>query len=165
MRVLLPSNFDELLRLLTVLGALLSFLWGIWVWQDNSNKRISEQRVESERVAEIRKIESTKPFLERQLKLYTEATQVAATIATTLDSGKRKAAYERFLELYTGELAMVENPHVAAAMVAMRRAIESSADNQTLESFSLALAHACRESLDRSWGINAWKTPDDAMKK
>jgi hypothetical protein len=52
------------------------------VWKDKSKKELAQQRAEAQRLADNRRIEATKPFLERQLKLYTEASGVAACIAT-----------------------------------------------------------------------------------
>ncbi len=160
-----PSSFEETLKLLAALGAILSFLWGIWVWRDKSAQELAHARIEAQRLAESHRIEATKPFLERQLKLYTEASQVAAVLATSTEAAELLRATERFWELYWGELALVENKEVQAAMVALGRALETSADKKEVQQLSLRLAHACRRSLDKSWGINAWTTPDDAATK
>ncbi len=147
----LPSTFDEWFKLLSVAGAIASFLWGVWVWKDKSYKELAQQR-----------IEATKPFLERQLKLYTEASQVAALIATSDEKSETQKAVTRFWQLYWGELALVENKEVESEMVAMGRAITTGANRDALQQASLSLAHACRESLDKSWGIQAWTNPDEA---
>jgi hypothetical protein len=160
--VLRPSNFEEILKLLAALGAIASFIWGVWVWQDKSDKELQQQKLEARRRSESRRIEATQPFLERQLKLYTEVSQVAALIATSDDSYEKTKATQRFWELYWGELALVENQEVESAMVAMGRSIEGSAEHDERKQLSLQLAHACRKSLDRSWGIHAWSTPDEA---
>ena len=61
-----------------------------------------------------REAELKRPFNEKQLELYAEATRVAAHIATnaTLD----KETETRFWELYWGQLPFVELPNVAKAM-------------------------------------------------
>jgi hypothetical protein len=41
-------------------------------------------------------------------------------------------------------------------------ALRAKASTHELEQASLAVAHACRESLDRSWDIKAWSSPDEA---
>jgi hypothetical protein len=156
----LPRTFDEWLKLLSAAGALGTFFWGVWVWQDQSRRSLEQQRLEAARNAETRRIESTRPFLERQLKLYTEATQIASAIATTKDSPERSKALQRFWQLYYGELALVENKEVEAAMVRLGRALQSGASAELLRGLSLQLAHRCRESLDRSWGVQAWSSPD-----
>lgn len=160
--MLRPSTFDEWFKLVGVFGAIASFLWGVWVWKDKSNNDLTQQCLEAQRLAESRRIEATKPFLERQLKLYTEASQVAALIATSSDERQIQQALGRFWQLYWGELALVENTEVEAAMVAMGNAIHEKANPQVLKQASLKLAHACRQSLDRSWGIHAWGNPDEA---
>lgn len=157
-----PTTFDEALKLIGALGALLSFAWGVWVWRDQSKTRLEQARAESESAAESRRVEATKPFLERQLKLYTEASQVAAQIATSNDAAVVAKSTDRFWQLYWGELALVENREVEAAMVQYGNALENPADRATLRQRSLDLAKACRRSLDRSWGINAWTYPDRA---
>jgi hypothetical protein len=97
--------------------------------------------------------------LERQLKLYTEATQVVAIIATSDNREKLREATDRFWQLYWGELAMVEDRQVEKAMKQLGDALSSSStDKNDKEQLSLRLAHACRVSLDKSWGINAWTT-------
>lgn len=157
-----PATFDEALKLIGALGALLSFAWGVWVWRDQSNTRLQQARAESESAAESRRVEATKPFLERQLKLYTEASLVAALIATSNDAAQVAKSTERFWQLYWGELALVENREVEAAMVQYGNALDNPSDRATLRQRSLDLAKACRLSLDRSWGINAWSDPDGA---
>lgn len=151
MRQLIPSTFSEIVALLGVLGAVVSFAWGIFVWQGQAIL-----------TAETRRIEATKPFLERQLKLYTEVSQVVAILATAEEPGETLRARKRFLELYWGELALVENNDVAEAMVKVKAAMERGAGTEELQSLSLILAHACRNSLARSWSVDIWTLPDRA---
>ncbi len=56
----------------------------------------------------------------------------------------------------------MENLEVEKAMVAVGNALSQNAEPGTLKKRSLELARACRNSLDRSWGINAWASPDQA---
>lgn len=149
-------DFDQSLKILGVLGAILSFGWGIWTWKENAEQERRAAAHEAARVAETRRVEATKPFLDRQLTLYTEASQVAAIIATSDRAPERQKAIDRFWRLYWGELALVEDRDVEAAMVAMGSALNASGSRDELRHLSLRLAHACRTSLDRSWGINAW---------
>jgi hypothetical protein len=110
---------------------------------------------------ETRQIEARKPFLDRQLTLYTEATKVAAIIATSDDPAQLATSRQRFLELYWGELSLVENRGVETAMVNFRNCLISkdACSKDDLQRASLNLAHACRESLAESWGVAAWRTP------
>jgi hypothetical protein len=155
-------KFDDWLKILTVLGGITSFLWGVHQWREKSSQELEARTLESARLVETRRIEATKPFLDRQLALYAEATKVAAQVATQRDSDAGKAALARFWELYWGELALVENRSVEAAMKRMGDALRRKASTEDIEQASLAVAHACRESLDKSWGIRAWTSPDNA---
>lgn len=149
-------NFEQWMRLATILGAIGSFVWGVWLWHDGSSKQLAAQERESQRLSETRRIEATRPFLDRQLTLYTEASQVAARLASGESGDAATKARSRFWQLYLGELALVEDREVEAAMVSFGRALENGGDSSTLRTLSVRLAHACRKSLDESWGINAW---------
>lgn len=157
-------TFDAWLKVFGLVGALASFAWGVYQWREKSERELAQVRLEADRLATSRKIEATKPFLERQLKLYTEISQVAATLSTSSDNSERTKATKRFWELYWGELALVENREVEAAMVELGKALARGAPQSDLQQLSLRLAHACRTSLDRSWGIHAWTTPDEAAR-
>lgn len=135
-------------KILLAITALLGFLWGIYQYADTNLKQ-----------SETRRIEATAPYLERQLKLYTEATQVASQIATSTDQVAIAKATTRFWELYWGELALVEDGDVEFKMKAFGEALLEKIDQETLKSLSLSLAHACRDSLSKSWGVSAWKRP------
>lgn len=136
------------IKLLSMLGALATFVWGVLQYIENNKKQ-----------TESRRIEATKPFLERQLKLYTEATQSAATFATSEGSAEKAAAIKRFWSLYWGELALVEDKDVEAAMVALGKGLDRQASQAELKQLSLKLAHACRDSLALSWGVKEWQNP------
>jgi len=177
------THFDNVFKVLGALGAIATFLWTVYVWRDKSRKELAAAALEAERASLTRRIEATKPFLERQLQLYTAATQATAIIATSYDQDEVQSATKRFWQLFSGELALVENPDVASAMQTFRRALpalkdknKSQNDNEPsqntsensemekegLRQLSLNLAAACRTSLARSWGIRAWASPDEA---
>jgi hypothetical protein len=155
-------DFDQWLKLVGVVGAIGSFVWGVYQWRYKSERELAQDKVEADRIAATRKLEATRPFLERQLKLYPEASQVAAILATSEDPSERSIASKKFWQLYWGELALVENQDVEDAMVDFGKALVREAPLPELQKLSLRLAHACRISLDRSWGIHAWTSPDKA---
>lgn len=152
-------DLESALKVVGAAIALGGFLWGIWTYRDTSSKQLARERTEATRYADTRRIEATKPFLERQLRLYTEATKSAATIATAAEGPDRAKATKRFWELYWGELALVEDEAVARAMVAFGRALEAGQSRREIQQRSLDLAHACRDSLAASWSIDAWRRP------
>lgn len=127
--MLSPWRFSEVMQLLGIAGAIGSFVWGVLKWQDKANRELAQQFLETQRLADNRRIEATKPFLERQLKLYTEASEVAARIATgtsgVIDEFEIRKAIARFWQLYYGELALVENMEVEDAMVQLDDAINN----------------------------------------
>jgi hypothetical protein len=148
MHVPVPLDLDARIKALSVLGAVVAFCWGVFQFIATQNAQV-----------ETRRIEATKPFLERQLKLYTEATQAAATLATSKKADELDSASKKFWSLYWGELALVEDKRVEAAMVQFGRALEAGSTGQQLSQHSLALAHACRDSLAESWGVKQWRNP------
>lgn len=144
----LRPNLEAWIKALSVLGAVVAFGWGVFQF-------IANQAAQ----AETRRIEATKPFLERQLKLYTEATQAVATLATSKKPEELDIASKKFWSLYWGELALVEDERVEAAMVQFGKALETGSVGQQLQPHSLAIAHACRDSLADSWGVKQWRNP------
>jgi hypothetical protein len=109
--------------------------------------------------AETRRLEVREHFLSKQLDLYTQATKAAAQLATApQDSEEFAKAASRFWELYWGELSMVEDRGVESAMVRMGECLRGNCSAcGSLEKCSLALAHACRQSLAVSWGVEDWR--------
>jgi hypothetical protein len=141
-----------------LLIAALTFAWGVYQYFRSEEARHEQLRGEREAEAVRRRIEATRPFLERQLQLYTDATRSAAIIATAPGGEDVRKANARFRELFWGELALVEDRSVEAAMVGFQRALESDAPPAELQQLSLQLAHACRDSLARSWNTKAWQS-------
>jgi hypothetical protein len=154
------SRFDRTLKVLSVAGAVVTFCWGVWIWQNNAAKDRTAAESSAAKEAANRRIEATKPFLDRQLTLYIEASQVTAKIATSEDAGEVAAAKKRFWELYWGELALVEDNDVATAMVNFSKAMappdNKAVDPVALRQASLALAGRIRDSLAKSWNTDAW---------
>jgi hypothetical protein len=180
------SLFDNLYKALGTIGAIGTFLWTVYTWREKSRQELAASAADAERSNRARIIEATKPFLERQLELYTVVTRAASLIATSEDENVAQQAIGTFLQLYSGELALVQNEEVAVAMQNYRRALQEldviyapaapatseptsqtppvSAENQRqgLQQLSLNLASACRKSLAKSWHVDAWANPDDA---
>jgi len=151
------NNVETVLKLLSPLLAIAAFAWGIYTYRDTSGQQLKRQRDEAERTAETRRIEATRPYLDKQLTLYTEATKVTASLATTTDEKERAKLKKRFMELYWGELGLVEHGGVASAMANFRLGLDRNAAPAELGTLALALAHACRDELAASWGTDAWK--------
>jgi hypothetical protein len=117
--------------------------------------------------------ESQKPFLEKQLQYYVEASKVAAKLAILPLQSPAGAAPEetwewakqRFWELHWGELLIVGDKGVGAAMARFgqqvgevekcrRRAEDCPEAQARLKPLSLELSRAIRASLARAWDYN-----------
>lgn len=146
-----------LFRYAAILGAIGTFIWGAYTHFDGLHREQEKQAREREQAIAVEKIAASKPFLERQLRLFEEATQVSAYLSTVSDSPDRVKKLERFEQLYWGELALVEKGPVEAAMVQFRQSLMAGAPLEELRRHSLAIAHACREELAESWGVSHWK--------
>ena len=145
----MDEKLESSIKIIGAFIALGGFIWGMFTYFDAR-----------ERESETRRIEATKPFLERQLQLYTEATQIAATLATVTTDSIEAKTMQRFWELYWGELALVESANVEYAMKNFGDGLIFEYDKSQLQQLSLELAHACRASLAISWGVNLWERPN-----
>ena len=103
------------------------------------------------------------PFLERQLELCMEASNVAAILATTRSRKAFDQAHSRFLELYWGPLSVVENRDVSQAMIDFLGALDGLAGKggplprSDLEHLSYELAKKVRELILGAWEIRKLK--------
>jgi hypothetical protein len=151
------SKFESMLKLFSPLLAVTAFFWGIYTYRENARQQLAREEAEARRTAETRRIEATRPYLDKQLTLYTEATRVTGTIATSSDSKEIEKATRRFWELYWGELGLVEHKNVEEAMVRFGHALDAKKGRDELAPLALGLAKACRKELATSWGTDAWR--------
>jgi hypothetical protein len=92
--------FDVITESIKIIALIAGGIWAIITWQ-------SEQKEH----AVTAKRELQRPFYEKQLTLYLEASKVAAQLAYLKEHNKEDQAIEaRFWQLYWGELALVESP-------------------------------------------------------
>jgi len=112
-----------------------------------------------EKEAESRKIEAARPFLELRQNIYMDALKNASILASQdLHSEEEvKQARKRFSELFWGECSLIEESNIEADMIAIAES-ENLRDSITpTQKASYALAHAMRESLIKSWGVDTAK--------
>jgi hypothetical protein len=148
------GNVETIAKWVTIFGTIIGLFWSV------------------ASALQTRAVDARRPFLDAQLKLYQEATKVAAIIATSDNPTERQTAEVRFWQLYWGELAMVENGGiktqnggVEGAMVRFGNELNSPAPSRsTLKNLSLDLAHVCRDSLAESWGVRDWRAPSYTTK-
>lgn len=163
----------QFLPLLTVIAAVIGVVLSIQQFyiaqqKDRDAKAKEEnQRIEAnKREAETKERESKKPFLDKQLAVYFEASAAASTIAMLpSENPKRKIAEQRFREMYLGELATVEDEIVAIAKTNFRNCLDKldvsdeecmSEPDRTdkLKELSWAFASSCRDSIGKRWTID-----------
>lgn len=106
--------------------------------------------------AEKRQAEAAKPFLELRQELYLETVQVAGVLANPNDHSEEelKKAAARFRQLYVSELSLVEGLGVEQGMMTLAEAVQDKIVNfDDKQTAAYNLAHALRDSLVKSWGI------------
>jgi hypothetical protein len=127
---------QSILKFIGVLGACVTFVWSAFLYFDARKRE-----------AESRKIEASKVYLDRQLKLFEEATSVASRLAIAKPDERKPEDVARFWQLYWGELGMVEKGGVASAMAAYGHVLDSSPDGPSgsrLGAAAIGIAHAAR---------------------
>ncbi len=152
----LRFKLTQLMPLLTILVALGGLWWNIRQYTTSQEAQATNDEAAKER-------EFRKPFWEKQINTYFEASSVAATIATlTAGNIERNKAEERFRQLYYGPLVLVEDEEVMKAKVDFRNCLDeldkecTSEPSKTfrLQTLSLGLANKCRASIGSSWTID-----------
>ena len=123
------------LKLIGALVAICGLLFGVWKYFQDLE------------------ISSKKPYLEKQIALYFDATSAVATLASSNDAARITDAEERFWTLYLGSLVMVEDSSVEGVMVEIGNCLRRDCSQDDLKPLSLKLAKACRTSLGDSWQI------------
>ena len=140
--------FKTLATLITTLGVIVGIVISVINF-----------KTAKERESDARKIEASKPFLELRQQLYIEALNNASILASKSLHTKDEVAKakKRFLELYWGELSLVEEKDIEGKMIAVARA-EGIADTPTAtQNATYYLAHAMRESIVNSWQVDTLK--------
>lgn len=131
---------DLLLKLVSALLVVCTFSAGVLQYRDTSQREFKRK------------------FWEKQLDLYQEASRSAAQLSIIQDEEARVPIYQRFLELYHGEMVLVEDNQVKNAMKSFVELYIDYQDNRglqdELQSSARALARTCRKSLADSWDID-----------
>lgn len=124
-------------------------------------ERLAQEQNERAKALETRRIESSRPFLEKQLQLYSELVSVASKICTHKNEDSRQPSIERFWELYWGEIGLIDNSDVQQALESFGQAVAyKTNDFSSLRQRCVELTVACRKSLAKSWATNIWLEPD-----
>jgi len=151
------STLQTFAGMVSPLLAIATFWWGIYTYKHTAAAQLEKDRAEAESTAETRRIEATRPFLDKQLILYTAATRLAARIAIQASNPELfEKSKAEFREFYWGEMGLVERGDVDRAMMEFNAALDVGASEESFGFLALQLAHACRKELAASWGTDAW---------
>ncbi len=161
------------IKVLGLMALLASGAWTLYKWRDDRKVDVEH------RVQELNRV-----VFEKQTTLYFEASSAASTIATSDDEATKKAAANKFYELYFGELVIVEDRRVELAMIQYSRCLNLNRDGcertvlsdfrgtnfsddkihklppATLQNLSLELSACMRSALEFDRGIDFGKLSD-----
>lgn len=101
-----------------------------------------------------RALEARRPFLEHQMELCFETSRLAARLAVAQPEARDEADLQRYYALFWGELAMVEDRAVEAAMVRFERSLSGGAAPAVAQQQALRIAYACRDLVLDGWGVD-----------
>ena len=130
---------ESVCRIVTVLALVSGGWFALWKYEDAVEKSFR------------------KPFWEKQIQCYFEASKYASILATSCDEEERSNAKGKFYQLYYGMLAMVEDDKVEEAMIEFHKELSSSKNilcgTKKLKNLSLELAWNLRSSIGSTWDI------------
>ena len=124
-----------------MVGALIGAAIALWQYRDTSQKQFQA------------------PIWQKQVELYTSATDTIARLAFTMDPDEWSKARLRFWELYAGSLILVEDNKVAGGMVEFGERIKTiggdlAKRDKEFERAALELSYTFRKSIEDSVGSN-----------
>lgn len=100
------------------------------------------------------------PFLRKQLEVMFSASAATAQLATLRDPAEWMKARDAFWLLYTGPMVLVEDPKVAAAMIAFGKAVDAAGlppdtlPRRELLPLSIDISVAARSLILKSWQVD-----------
>jgi hypothetical protein len=134
-------------------------LWAVFTFVDSQADQARERELNAAKEARAALVQARRPFLERKMALFFEASKLAGTLSRTPVGTKDwQAAEARFWTLYWGEMSIVEEGAVEDRMKKFGDALNAHKelrDADTAKDLQLAsyrLAHALRDELAADWG-------------
>lgn len=159
-------DFQTWLAIATAITAVFGFLWGIFVWQGTKRSEVLAIENSSLLRSKAEQLNASRPFLELQLSAYKE---IVRQSSMGLEISPKQEELELWSNIfwgsYYGHFSLVASPSVQRKARLFGEALDRGEKKEELSKLSLALSEACRSSLDKSWGINAWSNPDLASNK
>jgi len=149
------------IKILTAAGAIIVFLVSFGQWLDARRTALGQERQAFEEQQFQHKKDYQRAMFDRQTALYFEASDTAASIASTSDQIQRRKATDRFNALYFGGMVIVESPGVEQAMVRFHKCMEAQGKDCVLSNEALAIGCTTRRSLRKTWGVDFGKLETD----
>jgi len=147
------KDWAKIITVIGILGGIFTFIYNAY-WDAVSRNR-----------------ESRKPFLEQQLRTYTEAVETTSQIAGLTPGVLQKllpsdeqytSAVNKFWALYWGHMAIVEDGNVERAMIIFGKSLDEHspcANDSDRSHIVLILSHCIRDSLAAGWGTTLPPVP------
>jgi hypothetical protein len=158
---------DFVKTMLPVATGIAAGVWAVYQYLEHRREVERQNREQSLKETRTRQIESRKPFLELQLRLYVDIAQVNGMLSSVkVASTEWKQIATRFWALYWSELCMVESKAVEETMSHLKdvvKACEDSGDEkwqQQICDLSLLLAHQIRYEIETAWSSDPATTHD-----
>jgi|SRR5689334_13805516 len=151
------NRVTRYIPVITVLIAVFSFWLGIYQFTQQQKTEMEKLRGEFSYNTALSEKEFRRKFYERQLETYFELSKIAGRISISDDPTAIKTEYQNFMELYNGQLNIVQDWQVKRASnqfeETLREFVSTQANKEKLQIQARALADACRGSVRDVWGI------------
>lgn len=149
-------RFARYTPLLSMVLAVLGFGFGVLQFRLQQQDAIIaiERQTNADSKRALR--EFMQPILAKQIQIYFDASEAAATIARTQDPKARAKAVDTFWRLYQGPLVMLESQDVSGAMKRFGDCLsnEPACSGAQLRDLSLSLATAFQKDMTSSWELS-----------
>jgi hypothetical protein len=122
-------TWDIVFKWFGLFAVLASAAWTVKTYRDGRALELQQQYETHIKDEEARTKDQNSFIFQRQAALYFDAAQAAATLAASTDAKRLKDAHERFEELFYGELVMVEDHRIEAAMVTFQNCLDKNGMN------------------------------------
>lgn len=145
-------TFDILLKCIAIIGAIGSFLWGVYQYVDTEQRALDAERI-------ARDTAFAEELFKRRVDEYQSIALAAGKLSAPADKpGELAADIKRFERLYWGSIATLRSDSVIKAMDYLRSGIENykqgrkmlgdSSPEDQLKVRARALSRAIRSAID-----------------
>jgi hypothetical protein len=141
-------TIDAVAKIITAIAVICGVAFASYQYFSNREYQLTTARIEAQ-----------KPFLDKRLQMYIDATTAAAIIATSKNEPEVKKAKEEFWKLYLGPMIVVQDPTVENPMRRFADCLQDSKNcDAPIAELARSLAQSCNRSLTRDWVPNPVKS-------